>query len=56
MKALQTLGKLVRISLARRKYTLRFVQCLLVRVTRDDKDAVRSESNSIQRLHVSTLN
>lgn len=36
MKAVQTLGKLVRISLARCKYMFRFVKCLLVRVTRDD--------------------
>jgi hypothetical protein len=45
MKALQTMGKLVRKSLARCKYMLRFAQCLLVRVTGDDKVAVRSESN-----------
>jgi hypothetical protein len=56
MKALQTMGKLVRISLARCKSMLRFVQCLLARVTRDDTDAVRSESNSFQRLHVSAFN
>ena len=55
MKALQTMGKLVRISLARCKYILRLVPCLLARVTRDDKEAVRSDSNSFQRLHVSTM-
>lgn len=56
MKALQTMGKLVRISLARCKYILRFVQCLSVRVTRYEKEAVRSESDSFQMLHMSTFN
>jgi hypothetical protein len=56
MKTLQTTGKLVRISLERCKYILRFVQCLLVRVTCDDKETVCSESNSFQKLHVSIFN
>jgi len=56
MKGLQTMGKLVRLSLARCKYILRFVQCLSVRVTRYEKDAVRSESNSYQILHMSSFN